>query len=257
MKTIKISKNSLSNSKRNKPKIGNEVSISTDYYKEPWFFNKENLDFQLNTMNSMFRTKEMILKKEKELEKKNKKKKTPENQTSILTTESSLPEIKKLTQKELLEKKIKKKEDLSFYKNIFKVKALFKRRTKPINNVLNIRYAENETIYEEMIKKEKEALRLKNKPIKKLTKSHYLDDQIDEIKNKIKFMKCVEDFSMPGFIIAKIKMMDKAINENENERKMKKFVINPLDERILKCRNRQNVRKIFLSECFNISNTNE
>ena len=38
---------------------------------------------------------------------------------------------------------------------------------------------------------------------------------------------------------------------------MKKFVINPLDERILKCRNRQNVRKIFLSECFNISNTNE
>ena len=91
MKTIKISKNSLSNSKRNKPKIGNEISISTDYYKEPWFFNKENLDFQLNTMNSMFRTKEMILKKEKEKEKKNKNKKTPENQTSILTTESSLP----------------------------------------------------------------------------------------------------------------------------------------------------------------------
>ena len=70
MKTIKISKNSLSNSKRNKQKIGNEISISTDYYKEPWFFNKENLDFQLNTMNSMFRTKEMILKKKKELEKK-------------------------------------------------------------------------------------------------------------------------------------------------------------------------------------------
>ena len=132
---------------------------------------------------------------------------------------------------------------------------MFKRRTKPINNVLNIRYAENEKIYEEMIKKENEALRLKNKPIKKLTKSHYLDDQIDEIKNKIKFMKCVEDFSMPGFINPKMKMMEKAINENE--RKMKKFVINPLDERILKCRNRQNVRKIFLSECFNVSNTNE
>jgi hypothetical protein len=252
MKTIKISKNSLSNSKRNKPKIGNEISISTDYYKEPWFFNKENLDFQLNTMNSMFRTKEMILKKEKEKEKKNKNKKTPENQTSILTTESSLPEIKKLTQKELLEKKKKKKEDLSFYKNIFKVKALFKRRTKPINNVLNIRYAENEKIYEEMIKKENEALRLKNKPIKKLTKSHYLDDQIDEIKNKIKFMKCVEDFIYPGFVIAKIKAIDNMIKNNENAKNNKKGIINPLHDRILQTKNRQNLRKLLLTECIDI-----
>ena len=52
----------------------------------------------------------------------------------------SLPELKQLSESKVLLKK--KKEELSYYKNIFKEKAIFRRRSNPLNNVLNIRYTE-------------------------------------------------------------------------------------------------------------------
>ncbi len=77
------------------------------------------------------RTKEIIL------EKKERKKNFKSN---ILKTMISLPELKQLSESKVLLKK--KKEELSYYKNIFKEKAIFRRRSNPLNNVLNIRYTE-------------------------------------------------------------------------------------------------------------------
>jgi len=85
-----------------------------------------------------------------------------------------------------------------------------------------------------------------------LYNSHYLKDNMNEIKNKIKFMKCVEDFIYPGFVIAKIKAIDNMIKNNENAKNNKKGIINPLHDRILQTKNRQNLRKLLLTECIDI-----
>ena len=77
-------------------------------------------------MNSKLRTKEIIL------EEKERKKNFKSN---ILKTEISLPELKKL--RSFLKEK---KEELSYYKNIFKEKAIFRKRSKPLNKVINLRY---------------------------------------------------------------------------------------------------------------------
>ena len=79
-------------------------------------------------MNSILRTKEIILEK--------KERKKISNQT--LKTVISLPELKKLSQSKILVKKRKN----YHYINIFKIKTIFRRKSKPINNVLNIRYTE-------------------------------------------------------------------------------------------------------------------
>ena len=239
------------NNRRNKTTLKKETQFNTEYFKEPIFFNKSNIDFQLNTLNIMYRpykVKSQTIQSEN-----NSSHQISNNNMTNLDTETTNTEIlPKLTKSEIIEKQKKKEEELAYYKNIFKVKALWKRKIKPLSNVLNIRYAENEEIYEELAKKENELLRLEGKPTKKLYNSHYLKDNMNEIKNKIKFMKCVEDFIYPGFVIAKIKAIDHMIKNNEKEKIHKKGIINPLHDRILQTKNRQNLRKLLLTECIDI-----
>ena len=246
---MKLTKKYAYENKRNKIALKKETKFNTDYFKEPIFFNKSNIDFQLNTLNIMFRPKD----KSQTIQSENNSRHYINNNITNLDTETTNTEIlPKLTKSEIIEKQKKKEEELAYYKNIFKVKALWKRKIKPLSNVLNIRYAENEEIYEELAKKENELLRLEGKPTKKLYNSHYLKDNMNEIKNKIKFMKCVEDFIYPGFVIAKIKAIDNMIKNNENAKNNKKGIINPLHDRILQTKNRQNLRKLLLTECIDI-----
>jgi hypothetical protein len=246
---MKLPKKYAYENKRNKIALKKETKFNTDYFKEPIFFNKSNIDFQLNTLNIMFRPKD----KSQTIQSENNSRHYINNNITNLDTETTNTEtLPKLTKSEIIEKQKKKEEELAYYKNIFKVKALWKRKIKPLSNVLNIRYAENEEIYEELAKKENELLRLEGKPTKKLYNSHYLKDNMNEIKNKIKFMKCVEDFIYPGFVIAKIKAIDNMIKNNENAKNNKKGIINPLHDRILQTKNRQNLRKLLLTECIDI-----
>ena len=246
---MKLPKKYAYENKRNKIALKKETKFNTDYFKQPIFFNKSNIDFQLNTLNIMFRPKD----KSQTIQSENNSRHYINNNITNLDTETTNTEIlPKLTKSEIIEKQKKKEEELAYYKNIFKVKALWKRKIKPLSNVLNIRYAENEEIYEELAKKENELLRLEGKPTKKLYNSHYLKDNMNEIKNKIKFMKCVEDFIYPGFVIAKIKAIDNMIKNNENAKNNKKGIINPLHDRILQTKNRQNLRKLLLTECIDI-----
>ena len=246
---MKLPKKYAYENKRNKIALKKETKFNTVYFKEPIFFNKSNIDFQLNTLNIMFRPKD----KSQTIQSENNSRHYINNNITNLDTETTNTEtLPKLTKSEIIEKQKKKEEELAYYKNIFKVKALWKRKIKPLSNVLNIRYAENEEIYEELAKKENELLRLEGKPTKKLYNSHYLKDNMNEIKNKIKFMKCVEDFIYPGFVIAKIKAIDNMIKNNENAKNNKKGIINPLHDRILQTKNRQNLRKLLLTECIDI-----
>jgi hypothetical protein len=246
---MKLPKKYAYENKRNKIALKKETKFNTDYFKEPIFFNKSNIDFQLNTLNIMFRPKD----KSQTIQSENNSRHYINNNITNLDTETTNTEIlPKLTKSEIIEKQKKKEEELAYYKNIFKVKALWKRKIKPLSNVLNIRYAENEEIYEELAKKENEQLRLEGKPTKKLYNSHYINEHINEIKNQLKFMKCVEDFMYPGFVIAKIKAIDNMIKNSEKEKSQKKGINNPLHDRILESKKRQNLRKLLLTECIDI-----
>ena len=239
------------NNKINNTSLKKETKFNLEYYKEPIFFNKSNIDFQLNSLNIMYRPNQKV--KSQTIQSENNSRHYISNNITNLDTETTNSEIlPKLTKSEIFEKKKKKEEDLAYYKNIFKVKALWKRKIKPLSNVLNIRYAENEEIYEELAKKENEQLRLEGKPTKKLYNSHYINEHINEIKNQLKFMKCVEDFMYPGFVIAKIKAIDNMIKNNEKEKIHKKGIIKPLHDRILESKKRQNLRKLLLTECIDI-----
>ena len=233
---LKIPKDSIHH-KRNKSKniqINGILNNITEYYKDPWFYNDNNLDYQLNSMNIMFKRNKI---------EENESQRDPFLKTEV-TNNNNITNLKY--------ESIKKEEDLLLYQNIFKVKGMWKRRKKPINNLLNLRFAENEKQYNEIAKKENESLRLKGKPMKKLVNSRYLENQLKEIRSKAKFMKCVEDFVLPSIVIAKIKSVDNELKQKNKERQID--YLNPMKQRDNECLEKQNKRKLFLSETISINN---
>ena len=166
-------------------------------------------------------------------------------QTDVTIKEKSIPNLKQeSTNKE-------KRDNLLLYQNIFKTKSLWKNKKKSLNNLLNLRLAENEKHYNEIAKKENEQLLQKGKPLKKLTKSAYLENQLKEISTKARFMKCVEDYVFPNLLIAKIKI-EKDMKQKNNDNINRYF--SPIQQRNNETINKQNQRKIFLSKSLNINN---
>ena len=104
------------------------------------------------------------------------------------------------------------------------------------------------TITMKQQKKENEQVLQKGKPLKKLTKSAYLENQLKEISTKARFMKCVEDYVLPNLLIAKIKI-DKDMKQTKNN--INRY-FSPIEERNNEIINKQNQRKIFLSKSLNI-----
>ena len=100
---------------------------------------------------------------------------------------------------------------------------IFKRkleRDRLIDNRLNLFYAENEMQFEENFKKINIALMQQGKQVRHPNvKVTSLDGKIDDIKDKITFMKGVSNYSYPSIIIKKIEEASKVYSE---ERKMKK-----------------------------------
>ena len=70
-------------------------------------------------------------------------------QTDVTIKEKSIPNLKQ----ESINKE--KRDNLLLYQNIFKTKSLWKNKKKLINNLLNLRLAENENHYNEIAKKRK------------------------------------------------------------------------------------------------------
>ena len=208
-------------------------------YNDPSFFNNTNIDNQLNIMNSMFTNEKLKSQSTKEL----------------LSTENSRRENYPNTKiynnlKELKELKKKKKEDLIFYKKIFKSKHIWKSQPKKINNLLNMRYAETERVYEKEANKENERLKSQGKKPKQFLNYPYINEHLNEIKSKIKFIKCIEDYTYPGIIISKIKSVEKM---NKSEEKNRKKFIKPFEKRLLLCKLKENKKRLYLCEAINIT----
>ena len=136
--------------------------------------------------------------------------------------------------------------DEYFYEIIFKSKPLFKFSKKLIiDNKFNMIYAENEEQYKKIIEKEYIKLLSKGKKVKSKNNSVSIRLKLKETKNKIKFMKGIMDYSYPGFVLSKIKNMQKKLNEHKKNPNHK-YIINGMEKRNKEKEERNNFRKEYL-----------
>ena len=113
--------------------------------------------------------------------------------------------------------KISKDNDEYFYKIVFKTKPIFRKVQKlVIDNKFNMIYAENEEQYKKIIEKGYNRLISEGKRVKSKNVAPSIKLKLNETKKKIKFMKGIIDYAYPGFILSKIKFMQKRLNEHKN-----------------------------------------
>lgn len=223
----------INQSYKNNSKTVDVKSLNnSNYYKDPYFLNDFNLKNQLQILKAI-NIEKMSFDKN--------------------FMEESLPTIYNFTH---INQYLKTHNlDINdYYNRVFKMKPLF-RKIKPIvDNKLNMRYAENEEQYIKIIEKENKTLLSEGKKIKNKAPSNYIVTKVDDIKTRIRFMKGIIDFSFPGFVLTKIKSIDKKIRrENEKKYKAKDFH-SPVEKRNILNNKRFSDRKTYLYECFNIKN---
>lgn len=229
--------------------------IYPTWYKDPWFYNEKNLKFQIESM----RTSANLSNNLHPLPAPNNTNNSSTyNIPTETTEESSLPNLFSIfnqvkTNKMKLEnlKKYEKPEFL--YRQIFRSKGIFRQKYKPIDNKLNLDYADNEKQYELRLAKINKKLIEKGKMIKHFNKSEYLDIKLDEIRNKIIFMKGVIDYGYPGITIAKIREIEKTLKRKKEEDIKSTKYVTPCDFRVNESKMREQKRKMFLTEAFTIS----
>ena len=138
------------------------------------------------------------------------------------------------------------------YNRVFKMKPLFRKIKPVVDNKLNMRYAETEEQYKKLIEKENKVLLSQGKKIKNKNTSVYITKKVDDLKTRIRFMKGIIDFSFPGFVLTKIKAIDKKLKKENEKRYKSKDFSSPVEKRNLTQNKRNEERKAYLCECFNI-----
>ena len=208
-------------------------------YKDPSFFNINNIESEKNSLVNRF----------------NKYKYKNKSQNSIFNfNNSNLPSI--TTDKSLNIKdnttRNKNEDDLKYYDKVFSLTKLWTNKTKIINNLLNIRYAEDEKKYLELAEKENIKRIQKGKVIKQFSLPKFTENKINLIKIKLKFIKSIEDFTLPRFITEKNKALSNEIKKN---RKNKEYIyISPSHRRLLFNKKHESERNLFLKKSIEINN---
>ena len=181
------------------PNITKKLSIN--YYKNPFTLN----DNKLNTHFNLLKSQDDKLSNEVSTQ-------TSLNETNILPNINF--HIKNFNNTPKKENNCRYKE-MQFYKTVFKCESAFKKpKSIVIDNKLNMRYAENEKQYIQIIDNENKKLKSLGKPIKLKNNYIFINSTINEVKNKIQFMKDIVDYSYPSFIVKKINIMERKNNDN-------------------------------------------
>ena len=199
------------------------------YYKNPQFLNDSNIKKQINILLTNVtnnKNKEelpkIIFDKNDEIneinEIKNKYLKTEENEI--------LPKIRIHKRKGFNISNISNDNSKSSYninksvdytyKSIFPNDNLFKGKTKYIDNKLNLIYCQNESQYKYIMEKRK---KLKGANIIE-EESEKINNRLNNIKTKVKFMKNVIDYSYPSFLLAKVQIWKKNMAKIKGEEKL-------------------------------------
>ena len=199
------------------------------YYKNPQFLNDSNIKKQINILLTNVtnnKNKEelpkIIFDKNDEVneinEIKNKYLKTEENEI--------LPKIRIHKRKGFNISNISNDNSKSSYninksvdytyKSIFPNDNLFKGKTKYIDNKLNLIYCQNESQYKYIMEKRK---KVKGANIIE-EESEKINNRLNNIKTKVKFMKNVIDYSYPSFLLAKVQIWKKNMAKIKGEEKL-------------------------------------
>jgi hypothetical protein len=142
--------------------------------------------------------------------------------------------------------------DEYFYKIVFKTKPLFKLEQKMvIDNKLNMIYAENEQQYKNIIEKEYKRLISQGKKVKSKNVAPSIKLKLNEAKNRIQFMKGIMDYSYPGFVLSKIKIMQKRLNAHKSKASYLNC-LNEMEIRTEEQKKRDKNRKDYLLKCITI-----
>ena len=204
---------------------------NNDYYKDPFFLNEFNLKSQIQILKAI-NSKKMNL------------------YTNLI--EENLPTINNLSNSNTHFRSLNT--DINdYYNRVFKMKPLFKKIKPVVDNKLNMRYAENEEQYKNIMEKDSKALLLQGKKVKNKIPSDYIKIKVDDIKTRIRFMKGIIDFSFPGFVLTKIKAIDKKLKKENESRYKSKDYRSPVEKRNIINIKRNRDRKSYLYECFNIN----
>ena len=222
-------------SNKNINDFGKRPFINPTYYKDPFFLNETNLKTQLEILRAIEKEKLNL-----------------NNGLTIDTNKDTLPSFHDFRSKTLNYFGDPLESDDFYYKSVFKMKPLFRKIRPIVDNKLNMRYAENEEQYKKIIEKEKKILLSQGKRVKNKNISEHINMKMDDIKKRIRFMKGVMDFSYPGFVLTKIRTIDKQLKkENEFRHKLYEYH-SPVDVRNFN-KNKRNIdRKKYFYECINI-----
>ena len=175
---------------------------------------------------------------------------------SIETNKETLPTFREYMGNEYSPYKKPMDNDDFYYKNVFKMKPLFKTIKPIVDNKLNMKYAENEEQYNKIVERERILLLSQGKKAKNKQSSKKSDIKMDKIKKRIKFMKGVMDFIYPGFVLTKIRTIDKQLKrENELHNKLHEY-ISPVVQRNINKNKRNNELKKYLYESIKIKTDN-
>ena len=202
------------------------------YYKNPEFLNESNIKKQINILltnvtnkNSNNKLPKIILDDDNKSYDIKKKYYLNTNNNQIKCI-NELPNIKLARKSTYFINKdnsktkniTTKNKSVDFdYKSIFPNYNLFKEKKKPIDNKLNLLYCQNESQYRLLIAKRKQ---LKGMDMIKEQDSDKIKHRVNTIKTKIKFMKNVIDYSYPDFMLYKIKIWKKNLEEIKGEEKL-------------------------------------
>jgi hypothetical protein len=149
---------------------------------------------------------------------------------------------KKLNINNLEDSEQKRKEVEYDYRSIFSSSNLFKEKVRYIDNKLNIVYCQNESQYKFIMEKRNKLL--KNGSVLKFEEdSEKVKGQVKDIKEKIKFMKNVMDFSYPGFMLTKIKSWEKNLSNQKHD-----TLPTPYENQKNQIKKRNNLRTDYLKQ---------
>ena len=218
--SLKLNKNSISTPKLNIKQNFNVPYYQTTYYKDPYFLNDSNLQIQLQILREI-----------------NKEDLDIESYALTSTNRTNYPFI--------LNNSTQKENNDYFYKSVFKMKPIFRKFRPIVDNKFNMVYAENEEQYKALIEKEAKMLRAQGKPVKKKNVSEIINYQMKDIRDRIRFMKGIMDYTYPGFVLTKIKAIDKQLKSQDLHSKYSNF-LSPVNIRNIEVKNRGDERKKFL-----------
>ena len=218
--SLKLNKNSISTPKLNIKQNFNVPYYQTTYYKDPYFLNDSNLQIQLQILREI-----------------NKEDLDIESYALTSTNRTNYPFI--------LNNSTQKENNDYFYKSVFKMKPIFRKFRPIVDNKFNMRYAENEEQYQALVEKEAKILKAQGKPVKKKNVSELIKFQMKDIKDRIRFMKGIMDYTYPGFVLTKIEVMEKQLNSEDTSSRFKNF-LTPVSMRNLENKNRGIERKKYL-----------